>query len=176
MKKLLKSKSFWGYFIPALLLILFILFLYYRGSGTKLSSHESSYKSVGYFVGGNPSSDLDIRRVRWHKHVGFERVVFDCYRYDGVLGRKTYVLSSDTGEYEIGKEKKNALEIDGEIKGYRSFSAILPSFDKSKLIRSIELLNEDNGAYLFTIHLKKSTPYKVFTLSNPARIVIDLKD
>jgi len=176
MKKLFKSKKFWGYFFPALLLIFFILFLLYKGDSFNLGSKESPYKKVGYFVGGSPGSDLDIRRIRWHKHNGFERVVFDCYRYNGVLGKKSYILSKDTGVYEIGKDKKDALEIDGEIKGYTSFLASPPSFYKSKLIDSIEILKEDNDAYLFTLHLKKSTPYRVFTLNNPARIVIDLKD
>ncbi len=168
------SKNALSFWIPALVLAMFIAFLYMQGQTTQ-GEEESDYKKSGYFEGGNGGSDLDIRRIRWHKHNGFERVVFDCYQYNGVLGKNSYVLSNSVGVYEIGKDKKDALEIDGELKGYRDISAKVPTFTHSKLIDGFEVLPEDGG-YLFTIKLKKSTPYRVFTLQNPGRIVIDLKD
>ncbi len=177
MKKLLKKKSTWGYLLPTLVLFGFLLFLFYGGSGFDFTSKSSSeYKKSGYFSSSDGGSDLDVRRIRWHKHLGFERVVFDIYKYNGVLAKSSYILSQSVGSYEIGRDKKGSLEIDGELKGYRAFYATPPSFSKSKLIDSFEILSEDNDAYLFTMHLKKATPYKVFTLKNPARIVIDLKD
>jgi len=170
----LSSKGVLGYLLPALLLIGFVLFLLIKGGG--LGSIPKDYKKSGYFHGGNGGSELDIRKVRWHKHLGFERLVFDCYQYNGVLDNKSYVLTDNTGIYQIGKEKVSSLELDGELKGYRAFSAHIPAFSKSKLIEDIEIFPEDGDGVLFTIKLKKSTPYKVFTLKNPARIVIDLKD
>ena len=170
----LKSKGVLGYLLPSLLLVGFFLFLLIKGGS--FGTIPKDYKKSGYFHGGNGGSELDIRRVRWHKHSGFERLVFDCYKYDGVLGDKSYILTDSTGKYQIGNEKVSSLEIDGELKGYRAFSASIPSFPKSKLIDTIDIFPEDSDSILFTIKLKKSTPYKVFTLKNPARIVIDLKD
>ncbi len=169
------SKNALGFWIPTFVLALFIAFLYHQGRATQ-EEGKTSYKVSGYFSGGNGGSDLDVRRIRWHKHHGFERVVFDCYQYKGVLGKNSYVLSNSVGVYEIGKDKKGALEIDGELKGYRNLSAHIPSFSHSKLINGFEVLPEENEGYLFTIKLKKATPYRVFTLQNPGRIVIDLKD
>ena len=170
----LKNKNVLGYLIPFVLLISFFLFLIYKGDGS--FNTPKDYKNSGYFYGGNGGSDLDIRKVRWHKHNGFERLVLDCYQYNGVLGKKSYVLTDNTGNYQIGREKASSLELDGELKGYRAFSASIPSFSKSKLIDDIEIFPDEDEVVLFTIKLKKSTPYKVFTLKNHARIVIDLKD
>jgi len=170
----LKSKSVLGYLIPFVLLIGFFLFLIYKGDGS--FSAPKDYKTSGYFYGGNGGSDLDVRTVRWHKHNGFERLVLDCYQYNGVLGDKSYVLTNNTGKYQIGREKASSLELDGELKGYRAFSASVASFSSSKLIDDIEIFPDEDEVILFTIKLKKSTPYKVFTLKSPARIVIDLKD
>ncbi len=172
--KKIKSKTLWGYIVPAITLLIFGIFLYIKGSGGSIFV-ESDYKNSGYFTGGSGGDDLDIKRIRWHKHHGFERVVFDCYKYNGMFTNKQYLLTNETGFYEIGKDKKGSLELDGEIKGYRAFSADIPSFSKSKLINSIEVMPEDEGAFLFTIKLKKSTPYKAFYLTKPARIIIDLK-
>ncbi len=172
--EIVKNKTSMIYFISALLLIGFILFLIYRGDGT-ISTPSNDYKKVGYFHGGSGGSELDVRKVRWDKHVGFERIVFDVYQYNGVLGDKSYILTSDTGIYQIGKEKTDLLELYGELKGYRAFSAAIPSFSSSKYVEDLEVMPESDEI-LFTIKLKKSTPYRVFTLAHPARIVIDLKD
>jgi hypothetical protein len=175
MKKKLKEKKTWGYLIPTFALVGFAIFLFYKGGGVG-SINIGGYKSVDYFHGGSGGSDLDIKRVRWHKHNGFERVVLDVFQYNGMFTDKNFILTNKTGTFQIGKEKAGSLELDGEVKGFRSFSANIPNFYKSKLIESMEVFTEDSSAFIFTINLKKSTSYKVFTLTKPARIIIDLKD
>ncbi len=174
MAKKLSKKSL-GYIIPALLLIAGALFLYLKTSSTSDGALSNGYKSHGYFHGGVPAEDLDVRRIRWHAHNGYERLVFDIYQYNGVLSEVPYIKATKTGVYQIGREKVDALMIDGELSGYRAFSASMPTLSKSHIIQSIEILPEDESHYLFTIHLKKAAHYKVFTLKNPARIIIDVE-
>ncbi len=160
------------YLITFLVLIGFLAFLFIRGVGGNGHVSIDGYKYSGFFSGGAPSNNLDIRLIRWHKHKGYERVVFDVYRYNSILDRKDYARSDITGEYEIGREGTNSA-IDGELKGYTSISATIPSFRTSSIIRRVEFM-PDKDSFLFTITLKKRSAYKVFTLKHPTRIVIDI--
>jgi hypothetical protein len=169
------KKESLNYLIPALVLILFFGFILYKGGSlSSASSAIGGYKYEGYFIGGSPGESLDIRLVRWHKHKGYERVVFDVYEYNGVLTNNNYTRAKVTGEYEIGREGESS-DIDGELRGYIAFSASIPSFNGSNVIRRLEVF-PDKDSYLFTFTLKKRAAYKVFTLKNPTRIVIDIAD
>jgi len=173
------SKKSWGYIIPALLLIAGALFLSVKstgGLGGAVGGFLSDgYKSSGYFSGGKMTEGLDVRTVRWHKHEGYERLVFDIYEWDGVFGDNPYQKTDQTGLYQIGKEKSGSLSLDGELSGYRAFSAKMPSFIKSKRIKRMQVFPNDENSFLFTFTLKSPATYKVFTLKNPARIIIDIK-
>ncbi len=172
------SKKSWGYIIPTLFLIAgaFFLFLKSNGGSSPIGGFMSGgYKSVGYFHGGKIAESLDVRTVRWHKHEGYERVVFDIYAWHGVFGDKPYEKTDKTGLYQIGKEKKGSLHLDGEIMGYRAFSAKTPSFTQSKLVSKMQVIPNEENSFLFTLTLKKPASYKVFTLKDPSRIIIDLK-
>lgn len=169
------KKNKWGYIIPAVLLLLGALFLYLKTNGASGGFASGGYKSSGYFSGGKLSEGLDVKTVRWHKHDGYERLVFDIYAWDGVFGNHPYKKSHETGLYQIGMELQNALSLDGELSGYRDFSAKMPHFANSKMLKKMQVLSNDDGSYLFTLELKRAVTYKVFTLKNPARIVIDIK-
>ncbi len=172
------SKKSWGYIIPTLFLIAgaFFLFLKSNGSINPMGGFIShGYKSSGYFHGGKVAESLDVRAVRWHKHEGYERVVLDVYTWHGVFDDTPYQKTSKTGLYQIGKEKKNSLHLDGEIMGYRAFSARIPSFTKSKFVSKMQVIPNEENSFFFTLTLKKPVSYKVFTLKRPSRIIIDLK-
>ena len=168
------SKKSWGYIIPTLFLLAGAFFLFSKstGSGMFLSA---GYKSSGYFHGGKIAKDLDVRAIRWSTHEGYERVVLDVYIWHGVFGNKPYQETSKTGLYQIGKDEKGSLHLDGEIVGFRAFSAKTPSFSKSKLIEKMQVIPNEENSFYFTLTLKKPASYKVFTLKKPARIVIDMK-
>ena len=173
------SKKSWGYIIPSLLLIAGALFLFVKSTGGLGSVMggimNGGYKSSGYFAAGNMTDGLDVRAIRWHKHDGYERLVFDIYKWDGVFNDNPYQKTDEVGLYQIGKEDSDSLSLDGEISGYRAFSATMPSFAKSKLIKYLQIFPNDENSFLFTFTLKSPASYKVFTLKNPARIIIDIK-
>ena len=174
--KILKnpSKKSWGYIIPTLFLIMGAFFLFFKsnGGGVFLSN---GYKSSGYFHAGKMAKDLDVRAIRWSRHEGYERVVLDIYIWHGVFGNKPYQETDKTGLYQIGKEETDSLHLDGEILGFRAFSAKIPSFTKSKLIEKMQVIPNEENSFYFTLTLKKPLSYKVFTLKNPSRIIIDVK-
>ena len=170
------SKKSWGYIIPTLFLVGGALFLFLKTNVVMEKFISSGYKSHGYFSGGGDTSDgLDVQALRWHKHDGYERLVFDIYRWRGVIAESTYQKTNEVGAYQIGREVVNTTTIDGELSGYRAFSAKLPSVTKSRFIKDMEVYSDGYSSYLFAIHLKKEVSYKVFSLKNPARIIIDIK-
>ena len=173
------SKKLWGYIIPTLFLIAGAIFLMPKSDGglsIDLDSFmRSDYKTSGYFNGGKMTDSLDVRTVRWHKHEEYERLVFDIYAWGGVFGDSPYQQTNETGLYQIGKEEEGSLSLDGELSGYRDFSAKMPTLNKSKLIKKMQVFPNHENSFLFTLTLKSPASYKVFTLKNPARIIIDIK-
>lgn len=172
------SKKSWGYIIPTLFLIAGAIFLYLKsnpGSNPIGGLLTGGYKSAGYFHGGKMTKGLDVRAVRWSTHEGYERVVLDTYIWHGIFDSAPYKKTNKVGLYQIGKEAEGSLHLDAEIVGFRAFSAKLPSFSKSKLIQNMQVIPNEEDSFYFTLTLKKSAIYKVFTLQNPGRIVIDLK-
>ncbi len=172
--KLKFKKEYTPYLIATLALIGFFAFLFFRGMGGGGYLPIDGYKYSGYFSGGEPGENLDVRLIRWHKHKGYERIVFDVYKYNSILDPKDYIRSNVTGEYEIGRDAQSK-DIDGELRGYSSVSAPIPSFKGSSVIKRLEFM-PDKESFLFTIKLKKRSAYKVFTLKHPTRIVIDIAD
>ncbi len=172
------SKKSWAYIIPGLFLIAgaFFLFLKSNGGMSPIGGLlTGGYKSTGYFHGGKMTKGLDVRSVRWSTHEGYERVVLDIYIWHGIFDNTPYQKTNKVGLYQIGKDEKNSLHLDGEIVGFRAFFAKLPSFTKSKLIEKMQVIPNEENSFYFTLTLKKPAIYKVFTLKNPARIIIDLK-
>ncbi len=175
MAKIKIAKQHWGYIIPTLLLIAGGLFLFMKTGASTDGLMSGGFKSYGYFSGGSGGKDLNVKSVRWHTHNGYERLVFDISKWDGVLGEHPYKSTNETGIYEIGTELKNAKYIDGELSGYHSFTGNMPYFKKSKLLKDMQVFPNGDDSYLFRIGLKNKAAYKVFTLKNPARIIIDIK-
>jgi hypothetical protein len=175
MAKIKIAKQHWGYIIPTLLLIAGGLFLFMKTDGSTGGFMSGGFKSYGYFSGGSGGKDLNVKSVRWHTHNGYERLVFDISKWDGVLGNYPYKSTNETGTYEIGTELQNARYIDGELSGFRSFSGNMPYFKKSKILEKMQVFPNGDDSYLSRINLKRTASYKVFTLKNPARIIIDIK-
>ncbi len=169
------SKTSWGYIIPTLLLIGGVLFLYFHNKGSSSETASSDYKTHGYFNGGTASSDLNVKSVRWHTHPGYERIVFDINKYDGVLTQHTFIATNETGLYQIGIEEEGASYLDGELSGFRSFDGHTPSFKKSEIISNMQIFPNGDDSYLFRLKLTRPAAYKVFTLKHPTRLVIDLQ-
>ena len=125
------------------------------------------------FSGGSRGEDLDIGTIRVSEQKDSVRLVFDTYKWNQTseyLGEKVDVVGSYNFNYSPEK-----LLITATVDGYRAFSAKLPKFSRDSLVEEMyfdEHLN-DNG-YKFHIKLRYDAEVKVFSLKNPARIVVDI--
>lgn len=144
---------------------------------SKTSERLKGFKTSGHITGGEITDGLDVKEVRWAPRKGFERLVFDVYKWGGYEKPEGTEPVEVPGYFEVSMSKdENKMEI--RLGGYRSFSAELPELNDSKLIESItinknEKLADDSG-YILDVVLKRSSAFKAFELHKPARIVIDL--
>ena len=140
---------------------------------------DEGYVSSGSITGGEITDGLDVKNVRWAIRKGFERIVFDVYKWGGYEKPEGTEPAEVPGYFEVsGKRNENGLLV--RIGGYRSFSAQFPELKDSDLIEEIsinrnEKLADDSG-FIIEIDLKKPVIYKAFELHDPARIVVDLKE
>jgi hypothetical protein len=125
------------------------------------------------FSGGVESDDLDIGAIRVSQDKESIRLVFDIHKWNQTteyLGEKVDIA----GSYEFSYSSQKAL-ITATIKGYRAFSAKLPKFSKDSVIEKIYMDKYlDDSGYKFHIKLRYDAEVKVFSLKNPARIVVDV--
>jgi hypothetical protein len=109
------------------------------------------------------SDALEVTRVRWSHHNGFERIVFDTNGYN-------------TGRFEIDKYRESDTVLSGKLYGYSNFTRYLPNFSTSKIVKSMEVYALPNEGFSFKIFLTHPIDYKTFKLKNPPRLVIDMQD
>ncbi len=164
-------KAIFQMFLPFFIFLFFtiVLFFYLKNDNVGVQKEkqvkeifkEVSVKSVKKTRAKVKSGSSEVARVRWHQHDGFERLVFDINGYT-------------TGNFKMGEDARNDTKLHGFLTGYRSFSATLPSFTSSNIVKDMEVYTEGNNGYEFTIFLHRPTDYKLFSLPNPDRIVIDM--
>lgn len=125
---------------------------------------------IGPPIGSGPPGN-DIRSMRWGRHGTVERIVFEVY---------------EEWQGETPLSQPRSFEVDSEthphrlivrLEGVWSVSAAVPSLKKSSLVGGIyRIPSRDRSGQLFAITLKKPATYKVFSLGDPARIVIDVTE
>jgi len=130
--------------------------------------------AVQLFNGGVRVDGLNIKNIRSGKHSDYSRLVFDVYSWNA------YVDSEEKKAQEVGlyhaTYNPSRRDITVEIKGYRNFTATLPTFANSDIIEGIYVdKSSREGLYRFHIKLTDSAKVKVFDLANPARMVFDIK-
>jgi hypothetical protein len=110
------------------------------------------------------SDKLEVTNVRWSKnHNGYERIVFDVSEYV-------------KGSFTLGLDKRYDTVLHGELLDYDEFLANLPNFSSSRIIKKMEVFSlAPKKGFSFTLWLYHRAEYKIFSLSNPSRIVIDIK-
>jgi len=119
----------------------------------------------------NNMAELDIKNIRWAKHKGFERLVFDIYNGKNPVKKPEI--------YNVTKlDDKNKLKV--EVDDLKSVSAKFPNIKKSSILKKIykkQNINESEKAnYYIYIDFEESSDYKFFTMQEPGRIVIDFRD
>lgn len=152
-----------------------------KGDEQVLIDTEDGYKVSGKFTGGVITDGLDVKEVRWASRKGFERFVFDVYKWGGYGSPAGTEKVDVPGYFEVfgrdGRDGEDSIRV--IISGYRSFSADMPDLEDSELIESLSVKSDEelasDSGFVLDIILKKPSEYKAFELHKPGRIVVDLK-
>ena len=123
---------------------------------------KSIYVSEGVFHNGSPKVKSDRLKVRhsYSEKIGYERVVFDF---------STEKLPRVYAHYD-SKTKKVSLDLFNT-----SLTKEIGSFGISKLVEKINFFPLSTEITTVEMILKDSKTIELFYLTNPARLVIDLK-
>ena len=169
--------------LPVLLLSLFFASVNARaqfdeaGFKSALKVKKDVYLADGSFSGGDRnSSDFRVSNIRVAANPGgYDRLVIDFSGNEG--GQKSslarppfYLVESDAGS------KRVTVTVYGKTKLDFSSQMAMQAAKKTKHISELEfipLVTEDR--WMFTIHTQTPVKAEVFELSEPARIIIDLK-
>ena len=172
----IRLSAFCLYFLLSItLMFLSIAFAQEHNAG---KDKQHNYISSGSFEGGEVTDGLDVKDVKWVKHGKYERIILYIYKWGGNDKPEETKPVDVPGYFKISSGK-NDESLDVQLGGYRAFTAKLPHFEKSNLIRDITLptgekLVTGNG-FSFAIGFKIPVRFEVFELHSPARIVIDFK-
>jgi len=161
-------KNIFQMFLPffIFLFLTIVLFFYLKNDDVGVQQ-SSGVKEIFKDVSVKKSRDKvrtgvsEVTRVRWHQHDGFERLVLDVSGYS-------------RGNFKMGVDARNNTKLHGFLTGYRYFSATLPDFGSSTIIRNMEVYSKGKDGYSFTLFLNRPTEYKLLLLQEPSRIVIDM--
>ncbi|MGK5083220.1 hypothetical protein WDW37_07920 [Bdellovibrionota bacterium FG-1] len=144
------------------------------------SKKNLAYVRDGLYVGGDRAiNHVSVRDIRYARNAGsqggYERIVIDLQgTQDGepaAVPRPPYyqvAVNPDERRLVVTLWGKPRLEFD-PLK-------IKAAFKKSSAIQAVSLLPRvEDDSWTFVFELKDESPVEVFELSNPVRIIIDLK-
>ena len=137
---------------------------------------NKAYIKDGVFIGGDRAiDDVVVKDIRRAANLGFDRMVIDL---EGNKNGEPAAISRPP-YYQISvspEEKRLTFTVWGRPKLHFNAKKVLAAFKKSPIIQKIELLPrlEDNS-WTFTVNLKSGTPVEVFELSDPIRIIVDIR-
>lgn len=142
-----------------------------------LKVKKNVYLSEGTFSGGDRmSSDFRITNVRVAANpAGYDRLVVDLLGNEGAMKTSLsrppfYMVENDPGN------KRVLVTVFGRAKLDFSSQASIQSAKKTKHVSKLEFLPiVDADRWIFTIHTQTPVKAEVFELTEPARIIIDLK-
>jgi hypothetical protein len=134
------------------------------------------YIKDGMFTGGDKSiQDTVVRDIRRGPNKGFERVVIEL---SGNMGGENQSLQRPP-YYQVAvspEESRLAFTIWGNPKVDFDTKKMVSKFKSSVVIQNVSLfpkLEKENWTFVF--EMKPGHPVEVFELSNPARIIVDIK-
>ena len=142
-----------------------------------LKVKKDFYLSEGAFTGGDRTSgDFSVSNVRVAANpAGYDRVVIDLS--GNHLGEKSTLTRPPFYLVEVDPADKRVLvTLYGKPKLDFSTMNSIQSAKKAKVIRELEftpLANQDRWTWV--IHTHQTPRAEVFELTQPARIIIDLK-
>ncbi len=135
-----------------------------------------AYVRDGLIVGGDAAiDDVTVRDIRRATNRDFERIVIDL---EGTLAGEPAAIQRPP-YYHVAvtpDEKRLVLTLWGRPKLAFDSGLVVRTFKKSSVIGTVELLPRlDDESWTFVLGLKEGSPVEVFELSNPVRIIVDIK-
>jgi len=137
---------------------------------------NQAYVKDGLIVGGDRAiNDVVVKDIRRGKGPGFDRWVIDLEGNrsgePAAIQRPPYYQVAVTPD-----EKRLVFTLWGSPKlGFNS-KKVVAAMMKSPAIEAVELFPRvDDETWTFSINLKAGRPVEVFELSNPVRIIVDVK-
>lgn len=135
------------------------------------------YLRDGMVTGGDRAIDevvvKDIRRGV--NPAGFERIVIDL---EGTKSGETAAIDRPP-YYQVSvtpDEKRLVFSLWGNPKLSFDSKRVVAAFKKSKVVDAIQLYPRlEEHVWTFAMDMKKQRPVEVFELSNPVRIILDVK-
>ena len=132
----------------------------------------------GAMRGGAISDGLDVGTIRSGGHVHFDRLVLDVTDWEGA-GETAGQAAASSGHFSVTPVVAG-LEYAIDLSGFRAFSATIPAFSDKGRVASLARRRgeayEDDSTIALLIRFRTALCYRVFTLAQPARIVIDVGD
>ncbi|MBF4694581.1 AMIN-like domain-containing (lipo)protein [Fusibacter ferrireducens] len=133
----------------------------------------TGFVKTGSFKGGVITDGQDINSIRYGNHDQFERIVIDLTEWQKTNADGSAVKVNEACHYEA-TISSDGLEVQVVLSGVRAASAVAPIFAKSSNIESLGVYYpSDDSTIGLSVKLKKPSSYKVFSLKEPGRIVID---
>lgn len=134
----------------------------------------STFTKTGTFKGGIITDGQDLSGIRFGNHDQFERLVLDLSEWQKTAGDGSAVPVKEACHYET-TISADGLEITVTMSGIRAASAGTPTFPSTANIKSVNAFYpSDDSTVGLSISLKSPSSYKVFSLKEPGRIVIDI--
>lgn len=135
-----------------------------------------TYIREGLIVGGDRSvDDIMVLDVRHALNRDYERVVLDL-EANPSAGAKT-IDRPPYYQMDVSPEMKRiVITLWGKPKLGLKADKIMKNFRKSKLVKNVEILpNVEKDRWTFVLNMAENRPVEVFELSNPVRVIVDLR-
>jgi hypothetical protein len=134
------------------------------------------YIRDGLVVGGDKAIDqVVVRDIRRAANSGFERIVVDL---EGLNNGETVGIPRPP-YYQIAvspDERRLVMTLWGRPKLAFDSKKVIAAFKKSVVVQNVVLLPTlEENTWTFAFELKKGQPVEVFELTNPTRVIIDVR-
>lgn len=136
-----------------------------------------SYVADGIVNGGDRQiQDVVIKAVRRAVNPGYERVVLDL---EGNRGGDSFKINRPPFFHVAVNpdEKRVVFTLFGHPRLGFDTQKVLAAFKKSPIVKNVELLPQvEDQSWTFVMNLKAERGVEVMELSNPVRIVLDVRN
>lgn len=140
------------------------------------SKKNQKYIHEGIILGGDRSMiDIVVKDIRRAKNSGFERIVIDLTRTQN--GEPTEIKHPPYYQLAVfPDERRFTLSLFGKPKLDFNPKKVLSTFKHSHVIQKVDLLPRlEDDSWTTSFELKSDSSVEVFELSQPTRIIIDVK-